>query len=364
MRYPNLSQERELWELGYKSVAGIDEAGRGAWAGPVVAGAVILPRTRAEASGSGSLSIKGLRDSKLLSPEQRDGLYEEVVAKADWGVGLAENDEIDSLNILRATRLAMKRALAGLSRQPDFAILDAVRIGDLDCRQRAVIKGDQKVMSVAAASIIAKVTRDRLLTKLNEQYPDYGFDLHKGYGTKLHQEMLAKHGPSSIHRLSYKPLRQGPNDQMNLSMKETGIFETRPRGFKPKFEVVGCFCESNDKILLLHRQDHKPEGNTWSMPAGKKDKGEEVPIAMRRELEEETGIIGGDGNLKHLVKFFVRYPDYDFVYHIFRLRLQEDAKVVINNQEHKDYRWVRPKEALQMNLIGQLDKCIKFTYHS
>lgn len=207
MFYPNFSQEKELWSLGYQRVAGLDEAGRGAWAGPVVAAAVVL---------SPEKSITGLKDSKLLSAEQRESLYEELVEKFDWAVGIVEPKQIDELNILQASRLAMKIALTKLAKSPDFALLDAVRIGDLECRQRSVIKGDRKVMTIAAASIIAKVTRDRLLVKLHEKYPEYKFDLHKGYGTKLHQEMLQKYGPSPEHRLSYKPISKRVNFRLSF----------------------------------------------------------------------------------------------------------------------------------------------------
>ena len=198
MRYPNLTQERELWSLGYKTVAGLDEAGRGAWAGPVVAGVAVL---------SAETKISGLKDSKLLTPEKREELYSELTARVDWGVGVIEPKQIDELNILRATRLAMKTAIDSLPKSPEFALLDAVRIGDLSCRQRAVTKGDRKVMTIAAASIIAKVTRDRIMNELHTKYPRYGFDINKGYGTKLHQDMLAKHGPSPVHRMSYRPLQ-------------------------------------------------------------------------------------------------------------------------------------------------------------
>lgn len=197
MRYPNLSQEKELWSQGYKYVVGIDEAGRGAWAGPVVAAAAIL---------TGREKISGLKDSKLLSPLKRQRLFLELKAQVIWGVGIIAPAQIDKYNILIATRMAMKQAVASLSCQPDFALIDAVSIGDLGCRQRAVIKGDRKIMSIAAASIIAKVTRDDLLVKLHCSYPQYGFDVHKGYGTKLHREKLKLFGPCAIHRLSFRPL--------------------------------------------------------------------------------------------------------------------------------------------------------------
>lgn len=207
MRYPNFSQERELRSLGYKNIAGVDEAGRGSWAGPVVAAAVVLDTEE---------KIIGLKDSKLLSLEKREELYEMITTKVAWGVGMVEPAQIDKLNILVATRIAMKQALEKLPQSPDFALLDAVRIGDLACRQRSVIKGDLKIMSIAAASIIAKVTRDRLLVQLHNQHPEYRFDIHKGYGTKLHREKLAKFGPSPIHRFSYKPFQQKQNQELQI----------------------------------------------------------------------------------------------------------------------------------------------------
>jgi len=199
MKYPNFSQERELWSLGYTAVAGLDEAGRGAWAGPVVAGAAVL---------SPDTKISGLKDSKLLTPEKRYLLYKGLTTEIDWAVGIVEPEQIDKINILQASRLAMKTAISALKCRPDFALLDAVRIGDLECRQRAVIKGDRKVMTIAAASIIAKVSRDRLMTQYHKEFPQYGFDVHKGYGTRQHRESLQAHGPSPIHRLSYKPLQE------------------------------------------------------------------------------------------------------------------------------------------------------------
>lgn len=197
MRYPNFNHERELARRGYQVVAGVDEAGRGAWAGPVVAAAVVLPA---------DFSVRGIADSKKVTAIKRAELYQELIHKADWGVGVVDNAVIDQINILGATRVAMRRALSQLKKPPDFVLLDAVRIDDLPCRQRAVIRGDYKVMSIAAASIIAKVTRDRLLTDLHQKLPNYRFDLHKGYGTKGHQKMIKKYGVSAVHRKTYKPL--------------------------------------------------------------------------------------------------------------------------------------------------------------
>lgn len=205
MRYPNFQQERELTKLGYRVIAGVDEAGRGAWAGPVVAAAVVLPA---------DFSIRGVNDSKKITALKREELYHELIDCVDWGVGVVANTVIDQLNILCATRVAMRQALDQLKQKPDFVLMDAVRIGDLPWRQRAVIKGDYKVMSIAAASIIAKVTRDNLLHGLHQQLPHYRFDLHKGYGTKVHQEMIKKYGVSEAHRKTYKPLMNIRNGEM------------------------------------------------------------------------------------------------------------------------------------------------------
>lgn len=205
MRYPNFNQEKELQELGYRVIAGVDEAGRGAWAGPVVAAAVVLPP---------DFNIRGVNDSKKITALKREELYRELVATVDWGVGVIANTVIDQLNILCATRVAMRQALDQLKQKPDFVLLDAVRIGDLPWRQRAVVKGDYKVMSIAAASIIAKVTRDHLLQLLHQEMPQYRFDLHKGYGTKVHQAMIKKYGVSEAHRKTYKSLAKIKNGEL------------------------------------------------------------------------------------------------------------------------------------------------------
>lgn len=142
------------------------------------------------------------------------------------------------------------------------------------------------------------------------------------------------------------------------------IHEKKPEGFNPSFEIVSCFVEFKGRILLLHRQDHKPEGGTWGVPAGKTIDGEEVPDAVLREVEEETGLCLPRGEIKYFKKVYVRYPRYDFVYHIFHSKLDDDVmhRVKINDGEHKSFRWVTPSEALEMPLIGDLDSCIKLFY--
>lgn len=140
------------------------------------------------------------------------------------------------------------------------------------------------------------------------------------------------------------------------------IYKERPQNFHPKFEVISCFVEYNGEILLLHRQDHKPEGNTWGVPAGKVDAGESILEAMVREIQEETGFMLSSQQLSYFGKVFVKYPDYDFVYHMYHAKLDQKQKVAINHNEHKDFRWISPENALNMPLIQDLDSCIKLFY--
>jgi len=187
--------ERGLHAQGLRHIAGIDEAGRGPLAGPVCAAAVIFePGTR----------IRGVNDSKKLTPAMRETLYDEIMSRALCvGVGLADADEIDSLNILRATKLAAHRALEQLESPPEYLLLDALQLKDCPIPQQPVIKGDAKCFSIAAASIIAKVTRDRLMLRYDEEYPCYAFAKHKGYPTALHYERLDENGISSLHRRTF-----------------------------------------------------------------------------------------------------------------------------------------------------------------
>ena len=141
------------------------------------------------------------------------------------------------------------------------------------------------------------------------------------------------------------------------------IYEEKPNIFNPRFEVVSCFLEYNDEILLLHRQDHKPEGNTWGVPAGKVDEGEEIYETIVREIREETGFEIPDKEIKHFTKLYVKYPNYDFIYHIYSTKLDKKQEVNINPNEHKNFKWTTPKNALSMNLIEDLDKCIELFYN-
>lgn len=192
---PDYSYELNALQNGFAAVCGVDEAGRGPLAGPVYAAAVILPQ---------GLVIEGLNDSKKLSEKKRELLYDEITKNAvAWSVAYATEKEIDEYNILQATFLAMKRAVESLEPGADYALIDGNRMPLLDIPGETVIKGDSLSMSIAAASILAKVTRDRLMVDIDKMYPQYQFSKHKGYGTKLHYEMLAEHGISPVHRRSF-----------------------------------------------------------------------------------------------------------------------------------------------------------------
>jgi ribonuclease HII len=199
--------EVEFYARGFHSIAGIDEVGRGPLAGPVVAAAVILPR---------GFVHDEIKDSKLLSPKQREKLAPMIREKAEsWAIGVVEVAEIDRLNILKASLLAMVKAIDLLSRRPDCLLVDGNQripaeliAGDGASRyQKTIVKGDQLCLSIAAASIVAKVARDQMMVEFDQRYPEYGFAGHKGYGSASHLEALRRYGPSPIHRLSYKPVR-------------------------------------------------------------------------------------------------------------------------------------------------------------
>ena len=193
---PDYEYEKAAVLSGFNTICGVDEAGRGPLAGPVCAAAVILPEDTV---------IEGLDDSKKLSEKKRERLYDEITEKAvAYCVAYGTLEEIESVNILEATFIAMNRAIDGLKVKPDFAIIDGNRVPKgikIPCA--TLVKGDSKSMSVAAASILAKVTRDRLMLTYDEKYPQYNFKKHKGYGTKEHTELLKQYGPSPIHRLSF-----------------------------------------------------------------------------------------------------------------------------------------------------------------
>lgn len=201
---PDLREEMVLYKWGYRLVAGLDEAGRGSWAGPVVAGAVILPL---DEDGL-EQALDGVRDSKELNPSERERLYDVIQAEAlAVGVGMVPPDQIDELGIVPATREAMALAIAQLPYLPDFLLVDFLRLPGLDYPQKSIVHGDALSLSIAAASIVAKVSRDRLMVQLDGQHAGYGFASHKGYGTPQHRAALDRLGPSPIHRFSYAPVR-------------------------------------------------------------------------------------------------------------------------------------------------------------
>lgn len=195
--------ENEARREGFGAVCGIDEAGRGPLAGPVFAAAVILPE---------NCAIEGINDSKKLTPKKREALFGEIEAGAlAFGIGFATEEEIDRVNILQATFLAMKRACDKLKVRPDLALVDGNRMPALGVETRTIVKGDALCASIAAASILAKVSRDRLLCEIDKLYPQYGFAKHKGYGTAFHVEMLKKYGPCPVHRKTFlKKILGGP----------------------------------------------------------------------------------------------------------------------------------------------------------
>jgi len=200
VQLPTFEEEIALAAQGFRLVAGIDEAGAGAWAGPVFAGAVIL-----KADPGSDL----VRDSKMLSPGQRERAAELIRSVAvAWAVGSASAEEIDRLNIRQAGALAMRRAVEALATPPNFVLIDAFRVPGLAAPSKSIIRGDAKVMSIAAASIMAKVARDALMRDLAERYPGYGFEEHKGYGTALHQRALKELGVCPEHRRTYDPVRR------------------------------------------------------------------------------------------------------------------------------------------------------------
>jgi ribonuclease HII len=201
MRRCGFRYEKKLRALGVASIAGIDEAGRGALAGPVVAAAVVLPE---------KFRHRKLKDSKQLLPELRQKIYDELIGRDDlaWSIGVIESDEIDRLNILRASQKAMRLALDALSVAPDHVLIDGLPVLPFPFPQTAIIDGDCVSWSIAAASVIAKVTRDRLMGEFCARFPEYCFSQHKGYATELHLIKLHEHGPCPIHRRSFEPVAQ------------------------------------------------------------------------------------------------------------------------------------------------------------
>jgi ribonuclease HII len=201
LKPPTFDQEAALQARGYRLVAGVDEVGRGALAGPVVAAAVILP------PGADFPWLRHVRDSKQLSPAQRERVFDLVQrAGIPFGLGSAPHTAVDEVGIVRATRLAMARAIEALPRRPDYVLIDALSLPEVGLPQKGIIRGDQLSFSIACASIMAKVSRDREMRGLDGVYPGYGLARHKGYGTRQHLECLVRLGPCAIHRRSFAPV--------------------------------------------------------------------------------------------------------------------------------------------------------------
>jgi ribonuclease HII len=198
MNYPNFTEEKKLWKQGIEVVVGLDEAGRGPLAGPVVAAAVSFQKDF-------ELNLQ-LNDSKKLSENQRETLYNLLTNHKGitWGIGIVSETIIDKINILEASKLAMKKAIENM--KPDFLLLDGNFTINSQIPQKPIVKGDQKVFSISAASIIAKVTRDNIMQQMHKKYPNYQFDKHKGYGTALHIQQLKNFGPCKIHRMTFYPV--------------------------------------------------------------------------------------------------------------------------------------------------------------
>ncbi|RJQ08993.1 MAG: ribonuclease HII [Dehalococcoidia bacterium] len=204
---PGWAVERSLWREGLLRVAGVDEVGRGSLAGPVVAAAVVLPRTRSGVPCRAGW-IRELDDSKILTARQRERLAAVIRAECEWNLAAVSPQVIDQVNILQATRLAMRRAVAGLPARPAALIIDGNEVAGSGLPERSVVHADARCVSVAAASIIAKVARDAMMEELDQVFPGYGFAEHKGYATDVHRAAIARLGPTTVHRLSFAPVRE------------------------------------------------------------------------------------------------------------------------------------------------------------
>ncbi len=213
----NLEEEQNIFSQEVNVLGAIDEAGRGPLAGPVVAACVLI---KSDALPHISEELKIINDSKKLSEKKREQAYNIIKDNFEFGIGMCDHNTIDSINILQAAFLAMKKAIGAVKQKPDYIILDGgLPMPNISIKQKSIINGDSLVFSIAAASILAKVTRDRIMLKMHEVYPDYGFDKHKGYGTKLHIERLNQFGPSAIHRKSFKPVKRLITRNMKHKLK-------------------------------------------------------------------------------------------------------------------------------------------------
>lgn len=255
--YDKLAYENLYREKGYKLICGVDEAGRGPLAGPVCAAAVILPE---------GMVIEGIDDSKKLSEKKREQLFDIIREKAAaYNVGWASVEEIEEINILNAAMLAMKRAVEGLPVEPDFALIDGNKRPELSIPCVDIVKGDAKSQSIGAASILAKVSRDRLMKELAEKYPEYGFEKHKGYGSALHREMILKYGPCEIHRLSFlgsllDPEKKKPatkaqktgarGEARALAYLEGKGYELAEKNYRSEYGEIDIIVRNNEYLVF------------------------------------------------------------------------------------------------------------------
>ncbi len=200
----DLKYERKLIKQGYKVIVGVDEAGRGAWAGPIVAGATMIFNTKSKIPKF----VYNIKDSKQLSSKKREELFELIKINFIWSVGVVNAKEIDNIGMTKANKLAMRRAVKNLSYKPDYLLIDYIKDIGLDITTEGIKGGDTKILSIAAASIVAKVYRDCLMKKIHQTVSDWGFDKHKGYGTSLHRQHLIDNGVSKHHRLSFAPIQK------------------------------------------------------------------------------------------------------------------------------------------------------------
>lgn len=330
-RGPSLEEEWSLHSQGYRAIAGLDEAGRGAWAGPLVAAAMILPLD----SPTLVRDLAGIRDSKRLTPRRRAYFYEKISqSRFSWGVGIVSSALLDELGVVEATRLAMRRALDNLTIPADYLLIDGFPLSHKDLPHRGIVGGDDLCFSISAASIVAKVTRDRMMVALDRVFPGYGFARHKGYGTQQHREALYRLDPCPIHRLSYAPMRlmieekgQGNEEKkVGDKRKELGLLGERlatrhleeqgyvicERNYRcaaGEMDIVALEGECLAFVEVRTRRSKKFGSPAESITAAKKQKLIEVAQTYLQEHEslpldwriDVVSIqLSGQGDLEHL----------------------------------------------------------------
>lgn len=290
-----LLYEKRCYEQGYELVAGIDEVGRGPLAGPVVAAAVILPK---------GCKIEGVDDSKKLSAKKREALYDIIIEKAvAYGIGMVSNEEIDEINILQATYEAMRQALDKLEVQPDVILVDAVTIPRVGTPQKAIVKGDSKSISIGAASIVAKVYRDRIMEAYEDIYPGYGFSSNKGYGAKVHVEALLEKGLTPIHRRSFvkKILSASDSRTKGIAGEEIAAHEMKKMGYEiieknyhSRFGEIDIIAKKEDTTIFVEVKLRKSRTNHYGVPSEAVDGRKQRKIIQTAEAYLVQHTIEGD----------------------------------------------------------------------